>query len=289
MIQNRPSETEFRFRRPVCLFQLKRLLSCVFVFCLFRSFVGFDDFLYKRMADNVFTGEGVEIQSFDVAQFFAGIFEAGFDVARQVDLADVAGDDGFGAEADAGQEHFHLFGRGVLGFVENDVCAVERAAAHIGERGDFDETFFHEFGDAVETHEVVKGIVERTQIGIDFLGEVAGQEAEFFACFDGWADEDDALDLVFFHGIDGGGDSEVGFTCACGAESEDDVVIQKGADVAVLARGASAYAAAFGAEIVLLVVLFFLVGVVGGFGFDGGKADGVVVKLALFGGLCQRE
>ena len=241
------------------------------------------------MTDDVFAGEGVEIQSFYVAQFFAGVFQAGFDVAWKVDLADVAGDDGFCAEADAGQEHFHLFGRGVLRFVQNHIRSVERAATHIGKRGDFDKAFFHQFGDAVEAHQVVERVVERTQVGVDFLRQITGQEAEFFACFDGGADEDDAFDLVFFLGIDGGGDGKIGFARTGGPQPEDDVVVQQRADVAVLARGTPAYAAAFGAEIILLVMMLFFVFLVGGFGFDGGKADGVVVQIALFGSFGQRE
>ena len=177
------------------------------------------------MADDVFAGKGVEIQPFYVAQFFAGVFQAGFDVAREVDLADVAGNNGFCAEADAGQEHFHLFGRGILRFVQNHIRAVERAAAHVGERGDFNQAFFHQFGHAVEAHQIVERVVERAQVGVDFLRQIAGQEAEFFACFDGGADEDDALDLVFFHGIDGCGDGEIGFARTRGTQPEDDVVV----------------------------------------------------------------
>ena len=121
------------------------------------------------------------------------------------------------------------------------------------------------------------------------MRQIAGQKAEFFACFDGGADEDDAFDLVFFHGIDSGGDGEIGFTRTGGPQPEDNVVVQQRADVAVLARGASAYATAFGAEIILLVVVFFFVFVVGGFGFDGSEADGVVVQIALFGSFGERE
>ena len=66
-------------------------------------------------------------------------------------------------------------------------------------------------------------------------------------------------------------------------------MVQQRADVAVLARGASAYAAAFGAEIILLVVVFFFVFVVGSFGFDGGETDGVVVQIALFSGFGERK
>ena len=78
------------------------------------------------MADNVFAGEGVEIQAFYVAQFFACIFQAGFDLlARQVDLADVAGNDCFWHRSRYGSgTFFHLFGAGVLRFVQNDICAI---------------------------------------------------------------------------------------------------------------------------------------------------------------------
>ena len=40
--------------------------------------------------------------------------------AGDVDLGDVAGDDRLGAEADPGEEHLHLLGRGVLRLVEDD-------------------------------------------------------------------------------------------------------------------------------------------------------------------------
>ena len=59
-------------------------------------------------------------------------------LAVEVDLGDVAGDDGLGVEADAREEHLHLFGRRVLRLVENDEGVVQSAPAHEGERGDFD-------------------------------------------------------------------------------------------------------------------------------------------------------
>jgi hypothetical protein len=58
--------------------------------------------------------------------------------ALQVDLRHVAGDHRLGADADAGEEHLHLLGRGVLRFVEDDEGVVQRAAAHVGQRRDFD-------------------------------------------------------------------------------------------------------------------------------------------------------
>ena len=66
-------------------------------------------------------------------------------------------------------------------------------------------------------------------------------------------------------------------------------MVEQGADIAVLARGTAADAAAFGAEIVLLVVVFFFVFFICGFGFDGREADGVVVQVAFFCGFGKRQ
>ena len=56
----------------------------------------------------------MEINAIDALQFFPRVFQAGFNVARQVDLADVAGNRCLGTEADTREEHLHLFRRGVL-------------------------------------------------------------------------------------------------------------------------------------------------------------------------------
>ena len=58
--------------------------------------------------------------------------------AGQVDLGDVAGHDDLGAEAEPGQEHLHLLGRGVLRLVQDDERVVERPAAHVRQRRDLD-------------------------------------------------------------------------------------------------------------------------------------------------------
>ena len=55
--------------------------------------------------------------------------------------------------------------------------------------------------------------------------QIASQKAEFVACLGGWADEDYAFGWVCVHGIDGGGDGEIGFARTRGAQSEDDVVV----------------------------------------------------------------
>jgi hypothetical protein len=57
-------------------------------------------------------------------------------------------------------------------------------------------------GDLLGLHHVVERVVERAQVRIDLLREVAGQEAEALARFDGRAHEHDALDLVALERID---------------------------------------------------------------------------------------
>ena len=84
----------------------------------------------------------------------------------------------FDAESEAGEEHLHLLGRGVLGLVEHDERVVQRAPAHVGERGHLDgarrEQLRHELG----VHHLVERVVERPQVRVDLVGERAGQESE---------------------------------------------------------------------------------------------------------------
>ena len=96
--------------------------------------------------------------------------------AGHVDLGHVAGDDGLGAEADAGQEHLHLLGAGVLGLVEDDEAVVERAAAHEGERGHLDGAPVDQALGPLGLEQVVEGVVERPEVGVDLGHHVAGQE-----------------------------------------------------------------------------------------------------------------
>src|SRR5689334_5373603 len=85
-----------------------------------------------------------ERNSFDVAQNFHGLLEAGLLAAAQIDLRDIAGDDGGGTETDTREEHLHLLGGGVLRLVENDERIVERAAAHVRERSYLDAVAFEQ-------------------------------------------------------------------------------------------------------------------------------------------------
>ena len=114
----------------------------------------------------------------------------------QVDLGDVTGDHHLGAEAQPGQEHLHLLGRGVLGLVQDDERVVERAAAHVGQRGDLDGAGCHEPRDRLGVDHVVQRVVERAQVGVDLVVERAGQEAEPLARLDRRPGQDDPVDLL---------------------------------------------------------------------------------------------
>ena len=72
----------------------------------------------------------------------------------------------------------------------------------------------------VEAHQVVERVVQRPQVRIDLLREVAGQEAQPLARFDGGPHEHDALDRVALERVDRARDGEVGLAGARGADAE---------------------------------------------------------------------
>ena len=115
---------------------------------------------------------------------------------RQVDLRDVAGHDRLRSETEARQEHLHLLGGRVLRLVQDHERVVERAAAHERERRDLDGAPLEQPLDALDLHHVVERIVERPQVRVHFLLQIAGQEPELLARLDGRPREDDPADLL---------------------------------------------------------------------------------------------
>ena len=77
----------------------------------------------------------------------------------------------------------------------------------------------------VEAEQVVQRVVERAQVRIDLLREVAGQEAQALAGLDRRAHQHDPLHRVAFERIDRAGDGEVGLAGAGRADAERDVVL----------------------------------------------------------------
>ena len=111
-----------------------------------------------------------------------------------------------------------------MGFIQNDEGVGQRAAAHVGEGGNLDDAFFGQAANILGVEHIVERVVERAEIGEDFFAEIAGEETEGLAGFDGGTGENDALDFVFEERGDGGGHREVGLTGAGGADAKDDRV-----------------------------------------------------------------
>ena len=107
----------------------------------------------------------------------------------------------------------------------DDEGVVQRAPAHVGERGDFDRAALEQLADPLETHQVVERVVQWSQIGIDLLCQVTGQEAQALAGLDGGAGEDDALHQFALEGIHRRSDRQVGLAGPRRAGAERDVVL----------------------------------------------------------------
>src|SRR5437867_1242349 len=75
--------------------------------------VGLDDLLHELVAHNIPIVEVNERDALDVADDLHRLDQAGGATDRQVDLCDVPGNHGFRTEAQPGEEHLHLLGRGV--------------------------------------------------------------------------------------------------------------------------------------------------------------------------------
>ncbi len=102
--------------------------------------------------------------------------------------------------------------------------------------------------DAFVSHQVVQGVIQRTQVGIDFLHQVAGQESQPFTGFDSRAGQHQALHGFPFQGIDGAGDRQPGLACAGGADSKGNIVLLYLVQVFALMRRARAQVGFFGAQ-----------------------------------------
>ena len=78
---------------------------------------------------------------------------------------------------------------------------VERPAPHISQRCDLDDPTFKIPGEAVESHDIVKRVVQRPYVRIDLALQVARQEAQLFACFYRRARQDDSGYFVLFKAL----------------------------------------------------------------------------------------
>src|SRR2546421_11059044 len=115
---------------------------------------------------------------------------------------------------------------------------VERAPAHVGEWRELDGAALEELSGLLEAHQVVERVVERTQVRVDLLREIARQEAETLAGFDCRAHQYDALHLVALERIDRARHGEVGLAGARRADADGQVMREDALDVLDLVRRA---------------------------------------------------
>ena len=202
------------------------------------ALVRVDDVLHDPVAHDVVRVELDEREVVDAVEDAAHREQARAAAALgQVDLGDVTGDDDLRAEAEPGEEHLHLLGRGVLRLVEDDERVVERAAAHERERRDLDGAPLHEPGHDLGIEHVVERVVERAEVRVDLGEDVAGQEAEALPGLDRGPGEDDPVDLLRLQRLHRERDREVALAGAGGTDPERDRVRADRVDVALLARG----------------------------------------------------
>ena len=198
------------------------------------ALVGVHDVADQPVPDHVVAGQPREV---DVVHAVEDVLDdaqpAGL-AGGQVHLGDVAGDHDLGAEAEPGEEHLHLLGRGVLRLVQDDERVVQRPAAHVGQRRDLDGARRDQPRDRVRVEHVVQRVVERPQVRVDLLVQRAGQEAEPLPGLHRRPGQDDPVDLLGLQRLDRLGHGQVGLAGAGRADAEDDRVLVDGVHVALL-------------------------------------------------------
>ena len=167
---------------------------------------------------------------------------------RQVDLRDVAGHHDPRAEAQPGQEHLHLLGRGVLRLVQDDERVVQRPAAHVRQGRDLDRAGRGQPRDRVGVDHVVQGVVQRPQVGVDLLVQRAGQEAEPLPGLHRRPGQDDPVDLLGLQRLHRLGHRQVGLAGAGRADREHDRVLVDRVDVPLLVQRLGPDGAAAGGQ-----------------------------------------
>ncbi len=103
--------------------------------------------------------------------------------------------------------------------VENDEGARERAPAHEGQRRHFDRALFHEL-QTLFAHDVEQRVIERAQIGIDLLFQVARKKPQPLACLECRTREDQPLDAPLIEQMGAEGRRQIGLAGSRGPHAQ---------------------------------------------------------------------
>ena len=120
--------------------------------------------------------------------------------------------------------------------VEHHEGIAQRAAAHVGKRGDLDHAALHELIGALAIHHVKKGVVERTHIGVDLFLEGTGQKAQILPRLDNRTRQDQTAHLVTLERGNGERHGQIGLTGTGGTKAKRDGMRADGIHVALLAE-----------------------------------------------------
>ena len=124
-----------------------------------------------------------------------------------------------------------------MGLVQNHEGTVQGASAHIGQGRDFDGAVRHHLLDGARIQHLAQSIVEGAQVGVDFIGQGPGQEAQSFARFDRGARQDEARNLAFQQGPHRARHRQIGFPSPGRPDGESDGVILDVAHIGGLTWG----------------------------------------------------
>ena len=199
-------------------------------------FVCLDDLLHKAVTDDILFRKIALRDAIHIFQNLQSVHKAAAGPVRQIDLRHIAGHDDLGTDTHAGQEHLHLLRGGVLCLVQNDKGIVQRPAAHIGKRGHLDDLLFYQALIRLRTQHIKQAVVQRTQVRVDFLLQIAGQEAELFAGLHSRAGQDDAGDILCLEGLDRHGNCQIGLAGTRRADTERYGVFPDGVQILLLSQ-----------------------------------------------------
>ena len=141
----------------------------------------------------------------NVLQFLLSINQSGFHISRKVDLAGIPVDNHLGIKTKTGQKHLHLHDGGILRFIENDKGIVQGPPPHIGQRRYLDNLALHHPSCLVLPQDLVKSIIDRTEIRVYFFFEISWKETKALSGFYSWTSQNNALDLTTLEGGHGQG------------------------------------------------------------------------------------
>ena len=185
------------------------------------------------MAHHVGTLEVRKCDIVDTAQNLLNVSKTAT-TTHQVALAQVAGNHELGVKTQARQEHLHLLGRGILRLVEHHEGITQRAAAHVGKRGDLDHATLHKLIGALAIHHVKKGVVERTHVGIYLFLKGTGQKAQILPRLDNRTRQDQTAHLVTLERGNGERHGQIGLTGTGRTQAKGDGMRANGIHVALL-------------------------------------------------------